>query len=147
MVECHKNGTVIFRRRLVYLPRPLEDLGPVGALANSGRSNFVAEEYVRIANEADLPPGELLRAEAHGMELCLANIEGQVYAVSNVCPHASWPLDAGYLDGEEIICAGHGMAFNICSDKKLSLLVSPYGGGMKRFPVKVEEGGIWVAEG
>ena len=100
----------------------------------------MAEEYVRVADEADLPPGEIIHAEAHGLELCLANIEGEVYAVSNECPHASWPLDAGYLDGEEIVCSGHGIAFNVrnCQNS------DP---GMKHYPVKVEDGGIWVAEG
>ena len=101
------------------------------------------EEYVRVANEAELPTGEVMRAEAHGLELCLANIDGKVYAISNECPHASWPLDAGFLDGEEIVCPGHNLSFNIPNYKK----VSPYDPGMKHYPVKVEDGGIWVGEG
>ena len=101
----------------------------------------MAEDYVRVANESDLPPGELMRAEAHGQEICLANIEGEVYAVSNECPHASWPLDAGFLDGEQIVCMGHSIAFNIRNYVK----VSPFDPGMKKYPVKVEAGGIWVA--
>ena len=101
----------------------------------------MAEDYVRVAELSDLPPGELMRAEAHGYELCLANIEGEVVAVSNECPHASWPLHIGFLDGEEVVCAGHSIAFNIRNYVK----VSPYDPGLPRFPVKVEDGGIWVA--
>ena len=83
--------------------------------------------YIRVANEVDLPPGEVMRAEAHGYELCLANINGTVFVISNECPHASWPLHEGFLDGEEIICPGHNMSFNIPNYKK----VSPYDPGMK----------------
>ena len=43
----------------------------------------MAEEFIRVANEADLPPGEVMRAEAHGNELCLANIDGTVYAINS----------------------------------------------------------------
>ena len=107
----------------------------------------MTEEYVWVANEADLPPGEIMRAEAYGHELCLANIDGQFYAVDNECPHSSWPLDAGYLNGEEIVCAGHNIAFNIRKPVKMSPLISPNGSGIKSYPVKVEDGGIWVAEG
>ena len=99
--------------------------------------------YIRVANEVDLPPGEGMRAEAHGYGLCLANINGTVFVISNECPHASWPLHEGFLDGEEIICPGHNMSFNIPNYKK----VSPYDPGMKHYPVKVEDGGIWVGDG
>ena len=50
----------------------------------------MAEDYIRVADASDLPPGELMRAEAHGYEICLANVAGEVVAVSNECPHASW---------------------------------------------------------
>jgi len=103
----------------------------------------VADAYIRVANVVDLPPGEVMRAKAHGYELCLANIDGTVYIIGNECPHASWPLSEGFLDGEEIICPGHNMSFNIPNYKK----VSPYDPGMKHYPVKVEDGGIWVGDG
>jgi nitrite reductase/ring-hydroxylating ferredoxin subunit len=35
------------------------------------------------------------------------------------------------------------MSFNILNYQK----VSPYDPGMKHYPVKVEDGGIWVGEG
>ena len=101
----------------------------------------MAEDYIRVANASDLPPGELMRAEAHGYEICLANVEGEVIAVSNECPHASWPLDIGFLDGEQIVCSGHSIAFNIRNYVK----ASPYDPGITTYPVKVEDGGIWVA--
>ena len=101
----------------------------------------MAEDYIRVADASDLPPGELMRAEAHGYEICLANIEGEVIAVSNECPPRELALDAGFLDGEEIVCSGHSIAFNIRNYVK----ISPYDPGITKYPVKVEDGGIWVA--
>ena len=101
----------------------------------------MADDYIRVADASDLPPGELMRAEAHGYEICLANVGGEVVAVSNECPHASWPLDIGFLDGEQIVCSGHSIAFNIRHYVK----ASPYDPGITTYPVKVEDGGIWVA--
>ena len=64
----------------------------------------MAGEFVRVAEEKDLPVGSLLQAKAGDDVLCLANVEGRVYAVDNRCAHQRWPLANGKLDGDDIAC-------------------------------------------
>jgi nitrite reductase/ring-hydroxylating ferredoxin subunit len=106
----------------------------------------MTEDFERVADESDLPPGKTRIAVAHGIELCLANIDGQVYAISNECPHDKWALNAGKLAGEEIVCAGHGMLINVPNCTVNAMQDSPDNPLIKRYPVKVEDGGIWVAK-
>ena len=102
----------------------------------------MAEDFVRVADEKDVPPGALLQAKAGDEVLCLANIEGEVHAVGNRCPHARWPLANGWLEGDEIVCPGHGMLFNVANCTLNAYRVTS--DEMLSFEVKVEDGGIWV---
>ncbi len=74
--------------------------------------------------------------------LCLANLDGTIYAVGNRCPHERWPLANGTLDGEEIVCPGHGMLVNVRNCTINAMQVEP--GAILGFEVKVEDGGVWV---
>ena len=103
----------------------------------------MSDEFIRVADAADLPPGTLRQVRAQDNVVCLANIDGQIYAVDNRCPHARWPLTQGYLDGEEIVCPGHGMLFNLPNYTLNACRVAP--DQVRRFRVKVEAGAIWVA--
>ena len=103
------------------------------------------EEFERVSEESELPPGKTRIAVAHGNELCLANIDGKVYAINNECPHERWALDAGKLDGEEIVCPGHGMLINVPNCTVNAMKDSPDNPLIKRYPVKLEGGGRWVA--
>ena len=101
------------------------------------------EHYVRVANADDLPPGQLLQAKAGEEVLCLANIDGQIYAIGNRCPHQAWALANGELDGEEIVCPGHGILLNVPNRTMNACRVAP--DAIHNFPVKLEDGAIWVA--
>lgn len=103
----------------------------------------MTSDYVRVAEAADLPPGRLLQVHFEGQVLCLANVDGQVYAVDNRCPHDQRPLAAGRLDGEEIVCPGHGMLFNLPNGTMNACPSDP--AAVVRYPVRIAEGGIWVA--
>ena len=103
----------------------------------------MSDEFIRVADAADLPPGTLKQVRAQNHVVCLANIDGHIYAVDNHCPHARWPLAQGYLDGEEIVCPGHGMLFNVPNYTLNAYRVAP--DQVRRFRVKVESGAIWIA--
>jgi 3-phenylpropionate/trans-cinnamate dioxygenase ferredoxin subunit len=47
--------------------------------------------------------------------VALCNVDGQIYAVANVCTHDDGPLGEGYLLGDEIECPRHGARFNVRS--------------------------------
>jgi nitrite reductase/ring-hydroxylating ferredoxin subunit len=62
-------------------------------------------EWVRLCGVAEAPaPGEVMEAEANGVAVCLANVDGRLSALDNVCPHRQGPLGQGWLEGQGVVC-------------------------------------------
>lgn len=61
----------------------------------------------------DLPAGSLRRVLVHGEPVCVANVEGDIYAVSDTCTHARIPLSNGSLCGRLVVCPWHGAMFDM----------------------------------
>jgi nitrite reductase (NADH) small subunit len=60
-----------------------------------------------------LMAGEVSEVIAGGTAICVANVDGEFYALSNTCPHADGPLGEGSLNGAMITCPYHGWAFDV----------------------------------
>ena len=60
-----------------------------------------------------LKPGEVAEVIAGGTAICVANVDGQFFAVSNSCPHADGPLGEGSMVGKLVTCPYHGWAFDV----------------------------------
>ncbi|RXS95075.1 Rieske (2Fe-2S) protein [Silvibacterium dinghuense] len=71
---------------------------------------------VRILSRSELPPeGEAREAVCGARTLCIANANGEVHAVDNVCPHRGGPLGQGIVENGNIVCPWHAWAFNLKS--------------------------------
>lgn len=79
-------------------------------------------------------PGHLLEAEANGIALCLANIEGELSALDNLCPHRQGPLGQGWIEGRAVVCPWHSWAFDV----KTGIADYPAGERVAVFPIKTE---------
>jgi nitrite reductase/ring-hydroxylating ferredoxin subunit len=71
------------------------------------------DEFVPVAALADLAPGTMKMVEVDNHTIALANVDGTVYAFSNVCPHRSGPLAEGTLRGDVVTCPWHASSFNV----------------------------------
>lgn len=71
----------------------------------------------RIAVPAEKVPAPGLRGlfEFDDKSLALFNIDGQLYAIDDSCPHQGASLCGGRLQGQVIQCAAHGLRFNLAS--------------------------------
>jgi 3-phenylpropionate/trans-cinnamate dioxygenase ferredoxin subunit len=69
--------------------------------------------YVTVANVGDLRPGEMTYVEVGDTPVCLINLEGEFYAINDVCTHEDASLSDGEILGDEIECPLHGGAFDI----------------------------------
>ncbi|MBI3651607.1 MAG: Rieske 2Fe-2S domain-containing protein [Acidobacteria bacterium] len=92
--------------------------------------------FVKVAKLADLPAGESMTVEVGGTCVALFNINGQFYALNNVCPHRGGPLSEGFVDPRNLTvqCPWHGWIFRCDTG------VSPVNAMAKvqKFEVKVE---------
>ncbi len=70
-------------------------------------------EFIKVAKVADLPSGAKLRVEYDGDDVGLFNLNGELYAISDICTHDDGPLLGGHMLGDCIVCPRHGAQFNI----------------------------------
>src|SRR5437899_9582795 len=69
---------------------------------------------VKIGVKADLPAsGKVKEFFAAGRFLCIANVEGEICATDNVCPHWGGPLGQGVIEDGKLICPWHGWQFDL----------------------------------
>jgi len=96
-------------------------------------------EFVEVASQEDLPPGERLFLEIDATNIVIFNIAGQYFAISDVCTHDDGPLGDGELDGFEIVCPRHGARFDVRNGKVTAL---PAVIDIPAYPVRVVNGSI-----
>ncbi|SFP19576.1 Rieske 2Fe-2S domain-containing protein [Amycolatopsis rubida] len=88
----------------------------------------------RKAIELDeLWEGEMTGVEVAGTKVLLVNLDGDVRAYENRCPHQEWALDEGDFDGEKITCSRHLWEFDAASGAG----VNPTDCRLKAFPCRV----------
>ncbi|MGH7098801.1 MAG: non-heme iron oxygenase ferredoxin subunit [Stellaceae bacterium] len=75
--------------------------------------------WVRVARRSDLGADEVLGVMAVGKDIALYEVEGRLYATSNICTHAYARLSDGWLDGTVIECPLHAARFDIRNGKVL----------------------------
>ena len=78
-------------------------------------------EFVKVATRAELPPGGKQLADVDGRAIAVFNVNGQFYAIDDVCTHDGGPLAEGDLQGNEIQCPRHGARFDVRTGKALCL--------------------------
>ena len=95
----------------------------------------------RVAAAADVPEGEVRVVECGGRSLALSNLDGELFAIDNVCTHDGGPLGEGRLRNGSVICPRHGAAFDARTGRVLAF---PGVRAVRAYPVSVEDGAAWV---
>ena len=99
-------------------------------------------ELVKVATLEEVPPGTLLGVEVEDERICLANVDGEIYALADNCSHQEFPLSAGMLEDDQLECGWHGARFDVTNGRALCLpAIRP----VKTYEVRVEDGAIYVA--
>jgi len=70
-------------------------------------------ELIKVAEVGEVSPGEGKVVVVKGMEVVLLNVDGKIYALDNICPHAAFALGEGTVEGDIIICPGHALEYKI----------------------------------
>jgi nitrite reductase (NADH) small subunit len=92
-------------------------------------------QWVRLCGAQEAPkPGEVMEAEAQGVAVCLANVDGRLAALDNWCPHRKGPLGGGWLEDEAVVCPWHSWAFSTTT----GIAEPPDRAKVSVFPVKIE---------
>jgi nitrite reductase/ring-hydroxylating ferredoxin subunit len=70
-------------------------------------------ERAAVATVEEVPPGGRKLLEVNGLEIALFNVDGNYYAIDNVCPHRQGPLIRGKIDQLGVLCPMHGWRFEL----------------------------------
>lgn len=122
------------------------DAGAASGTADSthAESSTATGSWVRVFALTDLEPGNLKSAKVDGTDVVVANVDGEIYALEDMCSHEEYPLSGGDLEGKEVECMLHGARFNLCTGKATRL---PGVRPVKTFEVEVRDGDIYVHTG
>jgi nitrite reductase (NADH) small subunit len=96
--------------------------------------------FAKLAFLSELPPGSLIEVVRGDEIYALCNVDGDVRALSGVCPHAGGPLGQGAMEGSLVTCPFHAWQFESATgacDFNETICVPTY-------PVRVENGEIFV---
>lgn len=88
-----------------------------------------------------VPEGDCTGVSVGGKAIAMARVEGQVYAISNLCTHGNARLCDGFLEGHEIECPLHQGKFDIRDGRALTV---PLTEDAVVYPVKVEAGRVYI---
>jgi NAD(P)H-dependent nitrite reductase small subunit len=103
--------------------------------------NKPAHQFHRVAATSDIPVGEGLRVKLDQYEIAVFNIDGEFYAIDDVCTHAFALLSEGFVEGDVIECPLHSGRFEIKTGKAVA---APCTVDVRTYPVRREDDAILV---
>lgn len=100
-------------------------------------------DWTTVAAVGELAPGTCKVADVDGTVVAVFNIDGEYFAIEDVCTHDGGELASGTLEGDQIVCPRHGARFCIRTGEALS---APAYEPTAKFPVRVENGAVQVKD-
>lgn len=95
----------------------------------------------KLASLSELSTCKLMRVQHTGHDICLAFVDGVVYAVDNMCSHEDASLAKGSLHDDCVKCPLHGSCFNLKTGEALD---EPAEEPINTYPVKIDGDDILV---
>ncbi len=99
-------------------------------------------EFINVATVDEIPPGDSKLVEIGFTGIALFNLDGEIYAIEDMCTHDGGPLVEGTVgNGCEVKCPRHGARFDIRTGAALSF---PAFEPTRTFAVRIEGNQVWV---
>ena len=101
----------------------------------------MSKNWKDLMSQDDVFQNEVVSVQFEGKDLAIYDVEGEVFASENICNHGNARLCDGFLEGYEIECPHHQGRFDIRDGKALC---APLTENMKTYPVKIENGRVFI---
>ena len=98
-------------------------------------------QFETVTKKIELGEGALAAYDVCETWVALAEVDGQVYAVGDLCTHAGCSLAKGDLDSTTITCSCHGSQFDVTNG---NVLRGPATEPLESYRVKIERGVVYV---
>jgi 3-phenylpropionate/trans-cinnamate dioxygenase ferredoxin component len=93
----------------------------------------------KVCRMSELRPGEVRRID--DPPIAVFNVEGALFAVSDVCTHAEASLSEGHVEGQTVECPLHGACFDLRTGEALT---PPAVEPVQTFAVVVQDDEVYV---
>lgn len=101
------------------------------------------EDWFGVAPLDDFKPGSRQVVDMDGVSALVVNVDGDIYAVENLCTHQSLPMQDGSIVDGNIVCPFHGAQYCL---KTGSVKTAPAYEDLPVFPTKVENNVVFVRD-
>jgi 3-phenylpropionate/trans-cinnamate dioxygenase ferredoxin subunit len=78
-------------------------------------------EWVTVAKINEIAPKRAAVYTVGDHEVAVCNVNGEFFAIDDLCTHDGGALDQGELEGEEIECPRHGARFDVRTGRATQL--------------------------
>ncbi len=97
--------------------------------------------FTKLTTESELPSLNSAKEFPYGDKtICIANINGNYFAMDNVCLHRGGPLGQGMIEKGKVVCPWHGWAW----DPKTGEATHNANAKVAVYPLKIENGNVLV---
>lgn len=103
----------------------------------------MAEDWIKVCAQHELLPGEFKVVWDGDTAIAVYNLEGNLYAIEDVCTHDGGELAGGEVCGFEVECPRHGAKFDVRTGEAT---LAPATEPVASFPVRVEAGLIYTRD-
>ena len=100
-------------------------------------------DWVDVGPQAAIASGELAVVEIEDLQVAVFNVEGEFYAIEDLCSHDYACLSDGEFEGCEVVCPIHGARFDVRTGEALT---PPAYEPVPTFPVRIEAGVVQVRD-
>ena len=100
-------------------------------------------DWTAVCLVVDLPAGSHRVVDLDGAQAAVFNLNGEFYAIEDVCTHDGGELTGGIIEGRQIECPRHGARFDIVTGEALT---PPAYEPTSTFPVRVEDGAVYTRD-
>src|SRR5436305_10389671 len=98
-------------------------------------------QFVRLAAKSEAPAQDEAKEFTLGDKtICVANVDGKLRAMDNVCLHRGGPLGQGVIDEGKLVCPWHGWAFDPATGEALHNRAAK----VPIYPIKIENGDVLI---
>ena len=100
-------------------------------------------DWTRVGRVDEIAPGTCKVVAVDGAQIAVFNLDGEFFALEDICPHDGSEIASGCIIGEDIECPRHAARFNIRTGE---VTAPPAYEPIDTFPVRITDGAVEVRD-
>ena len=100
-------------------------------------------QWFEAARVGEIADRKCKAVSVNGSAIALFNLDGEYFALEDLCTHMGRDLSSGWVEGDRAVCPWHLAEFSIRTGEAVK---APAYEGVHRFPVRVRDGIVEVCD-